>query len=119
MSLLSFYRPTTRKRLISGEAVPWIENNRRPNYAKRCVLSFPPWQSKREIKELVEACQAANRRCRGVRYELDHIIPIGGKLVSGLSVPWNLQIITKKSNKNKGNRLTRKATSLILAATQK
>jgi 5-methylcytosine-specific restriction endonuclease McrA len=106
MSLLSFFRPTTRARLLAGEHVHWVENHARPSYARRCVLSFPPWVAKADIRQLVEQCRVMNCKRRGLKYELDHIVPVGGELVSGLSVPWNFQIITKKKNKVKGNRLT-------------
>jgi len=37
------------------------------------------------------------------RYEVDHIVPIKGKNVSGLHVLKNLQVITRTENRRKGN----------------
>jgi len=50
-----------------------------------------------------EALREIYRNCPA-GYEVDHVIPLRGRGVCGLHVPWNLQYLTPKANREKGNR---------------
>jgi 5-methylcytosine-specific restriction endonuclease McrA len=68
--------------------------------AKKYVLS----EYHRNMIKLYYRLSASLTCLTGVKYEVDHIVPLKGKNVSGLHVPWNLQILSKEENLKKGNK---------------
>lgn len=65
----------------------------------------PSWLNEEDNAEIKNIyLTAANMREIGIDCQVDHIIPLQGKIVSGLHVPNNLQILTKSENCSKGNR---------------
>ena len=78
------------------------------NKAKRRAATLqrtPKWLTANHFKEIKEFYfQAKCLREKGFDCEVDHVVPLQGSNVSGLHVPWNLQIIEKVKNRNKGNK---------------
>lgn len=67
----------------------------------------PVWLSKDDLWLIKEAYILAKQRTKlfGFSWHVDHVIPLRGKSVSGLHVPWNLQVIPAKTNIAKGNKV--------------
>lgn len=87
-----------------AERMRWVRKNRphihkRNNSLRRAKVSHatPPWANKTAIKAMYVAARAAG-------LHVDHVIPLKGKYVSGLHVENNLQLLTPKQNRAKGNR---------------
>lgn len=63
----------------------------------------PPWLSE-EDEQAIKAMYALSSfmtRTTGIEHHVDHIVPLAGKTVCGLHVPWNLRVITAKENLSK------------------
>jgi hypothetical protein len=72
--------------------------------SRRVRQATPPWADLAEIRKIYEQ-RLALTKITGVLLHVDHIVPIKGKLVCGLHVPWNLRIIPSADNIRKGNRM--------------
>ena len=79
-----------------------LANTRR----RRHRHATPAWltqEQRNAIKQLyIEARKLT--KLTGVRYEVDHIVPLINDDVCGLHVPWNLQVLTKDQNLRKSNK---------------
>ena len=67
----------------------------------------PPWLSEEHWLEIEQYYDMAKELqwLSEEPLEVDHIVPLQGENVSGLHVPWNLQILPKSLNGSKGNRI--------------
>lgn len=69
---------------------------------RRVKRSTPKWADKRAIEDVYEQARLLTLRS-GVRYSVDHVIPLAGLNVCGLHVPENLAVIPAVDNSRKGN----------------
>ena len=68
----------------------------------RTKQAMPLWADRTEIARIFRDAKKVTIET-GIKYEVDHIVPITGKTVCGLHTPHNLQIITATENKRKYN----------------
>lgn len=64
------------------------------------LQATPPWLTDDHRTQILEIYQSCPKG-----FEVDHTIPLKGKSVSGLHVPWNLRVIPATENRKKSNRL--------------
>lgn len=72
----------------------------------RKLQALPSWLTQEQLDKIEWFYQEAKRLFKetGVPHHVDHIVPLQGKYVSGLHVPWNLQILTASENSKKSNK---------------
>lgn len=112
----SYYKDYVAKNKdkIRSISSKWQKNNKgKANAvtAKRHAAKMqrtPPWLSKEQLNEIKDFYVMAAELEKVFPWKqcVDHIVPLQGKTVSGLHVPWNLQILPAKENISKGNRFS-------------
>lgn len=66
----------------------------------------PAWLTAEDREQMVTLYECAIACTRaGFPTEVDHTVPLLGKLVSGLHVPWNLQLLSTPANRAKSNKV--------------
>ena len=74
----------------------------------------PAWLTEQQRQSITTEYELAAwcTKVTGIKYHVDHIVPLQGKTVSGLHVPWNLQVIPATDNLIKSNKFSDKEASL-------
>lgn len=90
----------------------WKERN--PHKVTACTAkrraaklnATPMWLTKEHFKEIDMFYWLAKdlKSVSGEEYHVDHILPLQGKNVCGLHVPWNLQVLPADLNLSKNNK---------------
>ena len=70
------------------------------------LKAMPVWLDEDDLWLIEEIHELAQLRSKytGIKHVVDHIVPLQGKAVCGLHVPWNMRVITASENSHKGNR---------------
>jgi hypothetical protein len=88
------------------------QKNNLPTYAANAAKNratkmqrTPKWLTEDDLWMIKQTYEFAALRTKmlGFSWHVDHIVPLQGKLVSGLHVPWNLQVIPAVENISKNN----------------
>jgi hypothetical protein len=119
-----------QKELLSGKT--WIQNNKEKHreltkawfkrhskspeflagarvstakYKAKKLQASPAWLTEKhlqEIRNIYLVCSKVSKTTKKL-HDVDHIVPLQGKNVCGLHVPWNLRIIPAGMNRSKKN----------------
>lgn len=67
------------------------------------IQATPAWLTENHWRQIraIYAESARLTRETGARHEVDHIVPLKGKTVCGLHVPWNLRVIPMEQNRRR------------------
>lgn len=77
-------------------------------YRASKLQATPLWLNESDISEMEDFYTAAQmfKTYTGIEYHVDHIVPLQGKKVCGLHVPWNLQLLPWNENLSKSNKFS-------------
>ena len=90
----------------------WRDSNRAVcnalsmKYHAQKLNATPSWLTNEHLSEIEDFYVIAKvfQLYTGNEYHVDHIVPLQGKTVCGLHVPWNMQLLTRAENSSKQNR---------------
>ena len=99
------YKANLMKLKVWQSDNPERVKSRSRRYAMQKRKAAPPWLTEAMWEAMGSMYVKASRLSAetGEPHEVDHVVPLCGKRVCGLHVPWNLQILTRKDNLSKGS----------------
>lgn len=116
------HKPITEKRIqyrkqhyldnkekVLQQSKEWSKNNLdkkrvyRANRRANLLKATPSWSDKTFIQNIYKKADLISKQY-GIKYEVDHIIPLQSKTVCGLHNQFNLQIISMIDNRSKSTK---------------
>lgn len=84
-----------------------VTNSYTAEYRASKLQATPKWLTEEQRQEMVAVYELAKELqwLSSEPLEVDHIVPLQGAEVSGLHVPWNLQILPRGLNRQKTNKI--------------
>jgi hypothetical protein len=92
-----------------ASTLKWIKDNPAKDCARVAkrhaskLQATPLWSNKFFIEEIYYLAQCRTKNT-GIKWHVDHIVPLQSKMVCGLHVEHNLQVIPASTNISKSNR---------------
>ena|SRR5208282_743993 len=83
---------------------PEKENAKTARYRALKKQAVPKWSNKQYIDDMYMLAQLVSE-FTGEQYHVDHIVPLRSRVVCGLHVEHNLQVISAALNQKKNNRV--------------
>lgn len=85
------------------ESNPGVSRAGCARYLARQKQAMPVWADPVEILAFYKLAQEM-QKLTGIPHHVDHVVPLRGKIVSGLHCPANLQVLTAADNCSKSNK---------------
>lgn len=91
-------KATTKQRVEHSDR--FLAHVRKAQTAR--LRRFPKWANEQRIQEVYATAQRLARNT-GLEWHVDHVLPLQGRLVSGLHVHENLRVVPARMNLQKSN----------------
>ena len=97
---------------INEQQRKWRQSNKEKLRPYQSAYNAIRWKrtsiplAKLHLEQIVKVYEKRDYKTKqtGIEHHVDHVVPILGKNICGLHVPWNMQIIPAKQNRIKSNK---------------
>lgn len=97
---------------VNEQQRKWRQSNREKLRPYQSAYNAIRWKrtsiplAKLHFEQIVKVYEKRDHKTKqtGIEHHVDHVVPILGKNICGLHVPWNMQIIPAKQNRIKSNK---------------